>query len=164
MKDVLMQFAAYNKWANNQMAEKMLSLTEEQIDRPVTSSFQSVRATVHHVWSAEDVWLQRLMNVPEPVWAEGIFKGSFADACSNWQVISTALEHFIDNRTEEELVAACNYKDMQGRSHQSPVNHILMHVFNHGTYHRGQLVTMMRKLGETTIPRTDFIVFSRLMG
>jgi len=34
-------------------------------------------------------------------------------------------------------------------------------VFNHSTYHRGQLVTMMRQLGETNVPVTDFIAFAR---
>jgi uncharacterized damage-inducible protein DinB len=38
---------------------------------------------------------------------------------------------------------------------------MLLHVFNHGTYHRGQLVTMLRQLGIENIPATDFIVWSR---
>jgi uncharacterized damage-inducible protein DinB len=36
-----------------------------------------------------------------------------------------------------------------------------MHVFNHGTYHRGQLVTMLRQVGVTEIPQTDYIAFVR---
>jgi uncharacterized damage-inducible protein DinB len=38
---------------------------------------------------------------------------------------------------------------------------MLLHLFNHGTYHRGQLVTMLRELGIEKIPPTDFIVWSR---
>jgi uncharacterized damage-inducible protein DinB len=37
-----------------------------------------------------------------------------------------------------------------------------MHIFNHNTYHNGQLVTMLRALGVVTIPATDFIVWTRL--
>jgi uncharacterized damage-inducible protein DinB len=38
---------------------------------------------------------------------------------------------------------------------------MLLHLFNHNTYHRGQLVTMLRQLGMDKIPATDFIVWSR---
>jgi uncharacterized damage-inducible protein DinB len=34
-------------------------------------------------------------------------------------------------------------------------------VFNHDTYHRGQLVSILRELGEVNIPQTDFIVWTR---
>jgi uncharacterized damage-inducible protein DinB len=39
------------------------------------------------------------------------------------------------------------------------VYHVLHHIFNHSTYHRGQLVTMLRQLGSKDIPATDFIAF-----
>ena len=38
---------------------------------------------------------------------------------------------------------------------------MLLHLFNHQTFHRGQLVTMLRQNGIEKIPATDFIVFSR---
>jgi uncharacterized damage-inducible protein DinB len=38
---------------------------------------------------------------------------------------------------------------------------VFLHVLNHGTYHRGQLVNMLRQLGIEKIPQTDFIVWSR---
>ncbi|MGZ3851281.1 MAG: DinB family protein [Flavisolibacter sp.] len=38
---------------------------------------------------------------------------------------------------------------------------MLLHAFNHGTYHRGQLVNMLRQLGVDKIPGTDFIAWSR---
>jgi len=38
---------------------------------------------------------------------------------------------------------------------------ILLHIFNHGTYHRGQLVTILQQLNIQNIPQTDFIVWTR---
>ena len=37
---------------------------------------------------------------------------------------------------------------------------IVMQVMNHGTYHRGQIVTLLRQLGATEMPSTDFIRFA----
>jgi len=45
--------------------------------------------------------------------------------------------------------------------YKQPVCQMILHVFNHGTYHRGQLVNMLRQLGIEKIPQTDFIVWSR---
>ena len=33
---------------------------------------------------------------------------------------------------------------------------MLHHVFNHATYHRGQLINMLRQLGVEKVPQTDF--------
>jgi uncharacterized damage-inducible protein DinB len=38
---------------------------------------------------------------------------------------------------------------------------MLLHVFNHSNFHRGQLVTILRQLGEEKIPQTDYIHYSR---
>ena len=37
---------------------------------------------------------------------------------------------------------------------------IVMQVMNHGTYHRGQIVTLLRQLGATDLPSTDFVRFA----
>ena len=39
------------------------------------------------------------------------------------------------------------YYNSKKEHFKSPVYQMLMHVFNHGTYHRGQLVNMLRQLG-----------------
>ncbi|WP_431607929.1 DinB family protein [Zunongwangia profunda] len=36
----------------------------------------------------------------------------------------------------------------------------MQHLFNHGTYHRGQIISMAHQLGFTEIPSTDFLFFS----
>jgi uncharacterized damage-inducible protein DinB len=44
---------------------------------------------------------------------------------------------------------------------KDPTWQMLLQVFNHGSYHRGQLVNMLRQLGVEKIPQTDFIVWGR---
>jgi len=38
---------------------------------------------------------------------------------------------------------------------------MIVHVVNHGTYHRGQVATMLRQLGAKPAVSTDMIVFYR---
>ena len=161
MKELLYQYAGYNIWANNIMIDAMLKLSDAKVDKTINSSYQSIRATTLHCWSAEDIWLQRLMLQENTLWAESIFRGSFEDACLNWQIVSRGLEHFVGEQTDESLHNTLTYKDMQGVQHSLPVFQVLNHVFNHANYHRGQLITMLRQVGETVIPRTDYIVYAR---
>ena len=163
MKDLLLQYAQYNIWANTLIVESMLKLPETSVNRTINSSFQSISATTTHCWSAEDVWLQRLMKVENPIWAASFFKGSFEDACSNWLVASQGLEKYVEQHDEATLQGEITYKDMQQVGYTMPVYQLLIHVFNHATYHRGQLITMLRQVGEDQVPRTDFIVFARKM-
>jgi uncharacterized damage-inducible protein DinB len=92
---------------------------------------------------------------------EGIFKGSFADACYNWALASEGLIHFVQHKDEDTLSAIVTYGDLMGNQFETPVSQVLLHVFHHSTYHRGQLISLLRQARETVIPRTDFIAYAR---
>lgn len=160
MKEILLQYARYNIWANNLIIDAMLKLRPEAIDAEVVSSFPSVRKTVYHTWGAEYVWVQRLQRAPHPVWVPAAFTGSFEEACSRWQQSSQQLLSVIESAGE--LTDKIDYQDLKLNAHSSRMCDMLLHVFNHGTYHRGQLVTMLRQLGVQEIPSTDLINYVRM--
>ena len=162
MKEILTQYAEYNIWANTLIIDAMMNLPEDAVDKKIDSSFDTIRTTVYHCWSAEDIWLQRLLLAENPVWAESTYQGTFKDACFRWQQASGALFSYITGSSDEELKNNISFKDRKGQGYYMPPYQILHHVFNHSTYHRGQLVTMLRQTGETKIPGTDFITFARL--
>jgi uncharacterized damage-inducible protein DinB len=165
MKETLLQFARYNVWANKRIIEAMLKLDEELFDKEVVSSFSSIRKTVLHVWGAESIWLQRLELKEQPVWIADSFDGSFTEACNEWQKASEALLQFVEKQFDDRAFEhVFQYYNLKKQSFKNPVYATLLHVCNHGTYHRGQLITMIRQLGATKIPETDFIVFVRLKG
>ena len=161
MKELLLQYAQYNAWANKLIIGAMLKLGDEDIKREIISSFPSVYATVCHTWSAESVWLQRLQLAEYPQWF-GDFQGPFTEACDNWLQASADLVNFVEKQYDDRaLQHVLQYYDRAKVSHKTPVHQVLHHVFNHSTYHRGQLVTMVRQLGAKDIPGTDFIAFAR---
>ena len=79
--------------------------------------------------------------------------------------------HLLDqNKQWKEWIAAASepmlrhefkYHNSKRESFKQPIYQMLLHVFHHGSYHRGQLVNMLRQLGVEKIPATDFIVWSR---
>jgi uncharacterized damage-inducible protein DinB len=53
------------------------------------------------------------------------------------------------------------YKDFRGAARSDVFWHMLQHVVNHGSYHRGQVTTMLRQLGVMPPQFMDLIVFYR---
>jgi uncharacterized damage-inducible protein DinB len=161
MKDLLQQMARYNIWANKQFIDILLKMNDEILDKEINSSFPSIRATIYHMWSAEDIWLQRLLLVEQPVWAQSVFEGSFKEAVNKWQETSKALLAFVERQYNDDAFRhVLQYYNLKKVSFKLPVYVVLMQVFNHATYHRGQLVTMMRQAEIKKIPGTDFHTFS----
>jgi uncharacterized damage-inducible protein DinB len=68
---------------------------------------------------------------------------------------------WISAATDDDLNEVLHYKTMRGDLFSQPVKEIVLHINNHGTYHRGQLVTMLRQLGVEKLPQLDYILFSR---
>ncbi len=162
MKQLLIAYANYDLWANEQILGVVLHLTEEQQKKEIQSSFPSIHKTCSHLWDACRIWWQRLQH------DENIMGPTINSHYPINEVIENLLKQnrlwagWVSGASEEELNAILDYKNGKGDSFSQPVKEILLHLVNHGTYHRGQLVTMLRLVGVEKIPQTDYILYSRL--
>ncbi len=162
MKELLLRGAQYNAWANGLFTGIIGRLPEAVLDREIPSSFPSIRKTLVHVWSSEDTWLQRLQGVASPVWLGGTFRGTIAEACDSWNTCSAAIVAYVDAGQDGDFTQRISYANLKGEPQYDRIDAILQHMINHATYHRGQLVTMLRQCSIMTIPATDLIAFERM--
>ncbi len=160
MKQLLMQYSAYNLWANQRLIEMALQLTEEQQKQEIISSFASIHKTFQHIWNAESIWWQRLKLQEHIIVPDEKQDYSFTDTIDGLLIQSKQWSLWVD-ATEAALDHVFAYYNSKKEYFKQPVWQMLVHLFNHGTYHRGQLVTMYRQSGLEKIPATDFIMFSR---
>ena len=154
--DTISHYAAYDRWANTRISDRLGREADHILDAPVISSFPSLRATLMHMRNANAAWYQRMAGLP-PMWP-----AEPSEAHSTFMKHVQVMHDYARRLTAEELLASVTYKDLKGTPHTTPRWQSLMHCFNHSTYHRGQLVTMMRALGLEDIPAMDLIVFQRL--
>lgn len=161
MKQVLQQYAAYTIWANQRLFECISGLTEEQIDKEITSSFPSIRKTILHMWDAESIWWQRLKLAEHIDRPSESFNGDFSELSKKVMAQAKQWEEWISQATDNQLNHVFAYQNTKKEQFKQPVYEMLLHIANHGTYHRGQLVTMLRQLGVEKIPGTDFVLFCR---
>jgi len=161
MKELLLQYAAFNAWADQKIFDCINNLSDDQINREIPSSFSSIYKTVLHMLDAESIWWQRL-KLAEHIQRPGDgFNEGFGELSKKLAQQSQLWEEWVRNATENQLTHVFAYQDSKKEQFKQPVYEMLMHLFNHGTYHRGQLVTMLRQLGVEKVPATDFIVFCR---
>lgn len=156
-----MQYAEYNYWANEQMIDLILHLPAEQVHHLITSSFNSLFSTMLHMWSAETIWYQRIKLAEHINWPAKEFSGDVHELCKKWKEQSMQWVNWVEAATEAALMHEFSYQDSKKIRYKQPVVDVLMHVFNHNTYHRGQLTTLLRQLGIEKIPSTDLIFYLR---
>lgn len=153
------QLSEYNIWANAIVCNWLDQITDEQWKHPVVSSFNSVQETVLHLISAEKVWLERLNNTENISWLASTYNGSKQEHIDLWKKVSEGLKTFIENFDEQNIASKLGFKRLNGEAYSMPHHEIFAHVFNHSTFHRGQLVTMFRQVGFTNVQSTDLLNF-----
>jgi uncharacterized damage-inducible protein DinB len=160
MKEILIAYATYHNWANRRLMDTTLSLKEEQQLQEVKSSFNSLHATWQHLWDAESIWWQRL-KLQEHITRPSGTPHSMQEIAIELSKLDGVWMDWIAHATETNLQYVFAYYNSKSEFFKQPVWQMLMHLFNHGTYHRGQIVTLLREVGVTKIPGTDYITWSR---
>ncbi len=149
----------YNDWANARLLGCAAELPGEAWVRNLGGAFPTMLGLLAHMVGAERVWLIRFKGeTPKgrPAWV----------ADPNLPVLRAALAEvererraFLRTVTEEELARPISYTLMDGSGATLPLATLVLHTANHATYHRGQLASMLRRLGEAP-PSTDLLLFA----
>ena len=156
MKELLQQLAAYNYWANHKLLELINSLPEEQQVKELPSSFKSIHHTLLHMLDAESIWWQRMKLQESTIAPSASFHGTTRELGQLLLQQNKVWETWVLAATPAALEHVFMYYNSKREHFKQPVFQMITHVFNHGTYHRGQLVNMLRQLGVSKIPQTDF--------
>ncbi len=150
----------YNAWANRRILESCEALSEDQFTQDLRSSFPSVRETLAHIAAAQWIWTERWHGrspTAPPDWYKSADRAALREKLTD---LDRNLIEFTSRLGPADLERVTEHRNMSGQSSAQPLWQPLQHLANHGTYHRGQIVTMLRQLGAAA-PHTDLIVFYR---
>ena len=148
MKQQITSLFKYENWANARILDAL-----SQIPEPDDKALD----LLSHILLVQMVWYSRMAGVAAPqVWAK-----KSLDQCKEiYAVNNKILTPFIQKQTEDSLNAHIEYKNTKGEKFSNTVTQIITHLFNHSTYHRGQIVERLKgKLPQ--MPVTDYILFLR---
>ncbi len=151
----------YHYWATHRVIDATEPLSMDQFTRNLGNSFGSVQHTLGHLYAAEWVWLCRWNGInPTALLAPDILP-DVATARRMFREHEEKVRDFWESAGESRKDEVIPYRTIAGQEFQSPLWQMQVHVVNHGTYHRGQLTTMLRQLGVAPPKATDLIVFYR---
>lgn len=143
----------YNNWANRRILAACSKLAAAEFGRDLGASFGSVRGTLVHILWGEKRWLR--------FWLDGSLISDppledFPDTVAlekSWSSLEQDRQAFAAELSEERLQARLTV-----RGQHFTLGELIQHILNHSTYHRGQVVLLLRQLGHTP-PATDYRLF-----
>ena len=153
MKDFIHLFSAYDNWANTRIAERLQREGDNVLDHHVKSSFPSLRLSTAHIRDATNTWYERIFGEPRLAYDERI------DSLVKMSLVMNDKVRTLD---EAQLLEPVHYANARGQ-YQQPRWQLLTHCFNHASYHRGQVITIMWQLDLAEVPNTDMVAYQRLL-
>jgi uncharacterized damage-inducible protein DinB len=168
-KQALVTQVDYSGWANRRLLEACTSLTAEELNRELGVSHGSIIGTLHHIYRGERFWTECLRthslpplaaigepprsSPPPPEPELGVLQ-------QQWISVWPALRTWLDDLPDPELDRELTSHRPNGQEFRIPAWKLLLHVMNHSTLHRGQIVFMLRSMGKAS-PGADLFDYYR---
>ena len=154
---MLQKLADYNCWANARVLKNLEAIAATGMPLPARA--------VHwfsHVLNAQAIWIARIEGVSSAVKVFDYHELPALRALH--ERTCPQLVEIVRNANDTELARIIHYTNSQQKPYSTPVGEILIHCFNHATYHRGQTAIAIREASFAP-DNTDYVTWVReLMG
>lgn len=148
----------FMKWADEIVLSALAKVPADKVGADLGSSFKSMLDTLNHAYLAELVWLKRVHGTGNAQLADLTVPPDINALARAWPEVHQAWLEWAGSRGADAWNSLCTYRNAAGAEFSLPYWQIVLHVANHGSYHRGQVATMLRQSGVTP-PGTDLIRF-----
>jgi len=149
----------FHYWARDRTLDAVAVLSPDQYTRSLGSSFSSIRDTLVHLYSTERIWYQRWVGGAPASMLDPAGYPDLARLRDGWTAHEARMREFLAGLGEAGVQRRFEYKTLSGQPLSSAFWEMLQHLVNHGTYHRGQVTTMLRQLGAAPPRSLDLIAF-----
>jgi uncharacterized damage-inducible protein DinB len=139
----------YTYWASDRILDAARPLSEEELARDLGNSFGGVLGTLIHIFEGDRMWLSRVAGSPRLTLADAGEKWMLDSLQNAWVNVHLGWIDWAGSLDDVEKIL--DYVNLAGNRMKLPVWQVVFHVVNHGTYHRGQITTMLRQLGASAV-------------
>jgi uncharacterized damage-inducible protein DinB len=146
----------YNYWANTRVLQSILRIEQEGNTPP-----QKTVELFSHILNAEIVWVSRIKSEQiVPPWRVIPLEEMASIIEENYIIYKDFINLLFTENTSSTIHTTLDYTDTKGNEWSLSYGDVLTHVFNHATYHRGQIAMIIRAEGFEP-SSTDFILTAR---
>ena len=150
----------YNFWAFERIWECISQLSEEQFLEEIDYSTGSIRNLVVHIMSANRNWMSRLQSIEMPPRLVHEEFNSLSSVKAKWDELQKELCDYLDSLTEEQLEESVNWElPARGLKAGNLRSEILLHVANHATDHRAQILAILHQHFHVKTVEQDMIYY-----
>ncbi|WP_068776823.1 DinB family protein [Paenibacillus sp. FJAT-26967] len=152
----------YHEWANRRVITSILELPAEEHRRRIQSTFASLSEAIIHMYAIDARWLSVLSGASFE--ESGGLLMKLTDESKEmpleevWARYNGIYERYHVFLKEADLDALFELAHPQFGVFHIKLSEVIQHVVNHGTYHRGNLSSMLRQLGNKSVP-TDYMFY-----
>lgn len=155
----ILELFDYDRWSAERQRDAIHALSAEDYARNLGSSLGGVRGTLVHIHAARMVWHARWAGEPRPTLPTEADLPNLADVETASEKLQTRIQELLAGLDDKKLMTPFPYLDREGNQRQFLLGQQMRHLVNHGTYHRGQLTTMLRQLGAEPVRSIDLTAY-----
>lgn len=151
----------YKAWADELTFSALAKQPDSELYKERLTNFKSIVNTLSHIYVIDDIFKSHLSNEPHG------YKSRNTDTCPRleglWfkqKVMNAWYIEYASNLSKKELKKKVSFKYVGTGHGNMSVNEIILHIVNHGTYHRGFVSDMMYQI-PATMPTNDLTVYLR---
>ncbi len=151
----------YKRWANQLTFETVLALDPHEATKHRPTRWESIAYTLSHVWAVDDIFRHHLegrrhnysfRNINERLSVDAIWGRQ--KEMDDWYIT------FATTQSADRLSQPIDFEYVGGGHGRMSPEEMMLHLINHGTYHRGLVSDMLYQI--PIMPQTnDLTVFLR---
>jgi uncharacterized damage-inducible protein DinB len=151
--EMIKMFYDYNSWAMGMLIASLQKLSEEQLTAPGCSGHGSIRDTLAHLLSTQKgwfSWFDKSMTAEESIKLR-ITSEEIDDPgklSKTWKSIDRQTDECLNMLSETDVNENWSASLAGGFTITLPLWQLLLHVANHGTHTRAQIVAAIRRFGQ----------------
>jgi len=158
----IMTLFSYDAWATERILEVATALQPEKYAQHLGSSHGGIHGTLVHAVAADRIWLDRLTGKANPAMMSEKELPTIAAVREEWSKWRVEMETYLRTLSDIKLLEPFSHQDTKGNTFNYPLYYVFQHLVNHSTFHRGQVVSMLRQQGAKPV-NSDLIYYYRTL-
>ncbi|GIN85838.1 protein DinB [Heyndrickxia sporothermodurans] len=156
MTNPVLEMYKYHVWANEVIMNRLKELPEEVYHKDIQSGFSSISKVLSHVYFVDHSWYEiikgksmrdafsKVEQIKEQIEAKPVdeMRELFSILSKKYMIVLNKEEDF-----DKTIVVDNPYAGLL----ETSTSETIMHVVTHGAYHRGNIATMLRQLGQISV-------------
>lgn len=145
----------YHAWANGVIIDRLNELPEHVYHKEIQSGFSSVSKVLSHIYLTDYAWFDIISGISmdeamssSSELKEEVEKKSIEEMKKTFMDLYERNKALLSTVDVEKVMVVDN---PYAGSLETTISESVLHVVTHGSYHRGNIATMLRQMGHPSV-------------